>query len=63
MISLLLFSISSTILPSKAQKLKPKYTLCDACADFFYGAQSIRNDAENYQKYLADFLFGSKYGK
>ena len=63
MILLLLFSISSTIRASNAQKPKPKNTLC-ACSDFFHGAQSIRNAAENYKKkYFADFLVGSKYEK
>ena len=59
MILLLLFSISSTILASNAQKPKPKNTLC-ACIDLFHGAQSVRNAAENYYKnYYADFLVGS----
>ena len=47
MILLLLFSISSTIRASNAQKPKPKNAFC-ACADFLHGAQSIRNAAENY---------------
>ena len=51
---LLLFSISSTIRASTAQKPKPKNTLC-ACADFFHVAQSIRNAAENYKKKLRIF--------
>ena len=63
MILLLLFSISSTIRASNAQKPNQKIcTLC-ACADFFHGAQSIRNAAENYKKEIADFLVGSKYEK
>ena len=45
---ILLFSISSTIRASNAQKLKPKNTLC-ACADFFEGAQSTRNAAKYYR--------------
>ena len=59
MILLLLFSISSTILSEQCSKTKN--TLC-ACADFLYGAQSIRNAAENYIKKNADLLVGSKYG-
>ena len=62
MILLLLFSISSTIRASNAQKPKPKKTLC-ACADFFRGAQSIRNAAENYITNFADFLVWYKYEK
>ena len=61
MILLLLLSIS--IRASNAQKPKPKNALC-ACADFFLGAQSIRNAAENYIKQkIVDFLVGSKYDK
>jgi len=62
MILLLLFSILSTIRASNAQKPKPKNTMC-ACADFFIGAQSIRNADENYFLKIADFLVGSKYEK
>ena len=64
MVLLFLFSISSTIRASNAQKPKPKYTLC-ACAYLFQGAQSIRNATENYlkKKKKADFLVGSKYEK
>ena len=51
MILLILFSISSTIRASVAQKPKPF---------FFHGAQSTRNAAENYKKKNADFLVGSK---
>ena len=59
MILLLLFSISSTIRASNAQK--PKNTLC-ACADFFNGAQAIRNAAETYNIFFADFLvFGHRW--
>ena len=42
MILLLLFSISSTIRASVAQKPKPIF--------FFHGAQTTRNAAENYKK-------------
>ena len=59
MILLLLFSISSTLRASNAQKPKPINTLC-ACADFFRGAQSIRNAAENYTKKIGDFWLGQK---
>ena len=55
MILLLLFSISSTIRASNAQKPKPKNTLC-ACADFFQGAQSTWNAAENYRKKFRGFF-------
>ena len=47
MILLLLFSISSTIRASNAQKPK-KYIV--RMRRFFNGAQSIRNAAENYKK-------------
>ena len=33
------------------------------CRDFFYGAQPIRNAAETYNIFFADFLDGSKYGR
>ena len=62
MILLLLFLIPSTLRSSDDQKPKPKNTLC-ACADLFNGAQSIRNAAETYNIFFADFLVGSKYGK
>ena len=57
MILLLLFSISSTIRASNAQKPKPENTLC-AWADFFHGAQSMRNAAENYKKKSQIFWLG-----
>ena len=51
---ILLFSISSTIRASNAQKLKPNNALC-ACTDFYGGLQRIRNAAEKF--------VGSKYKK
>ena len=53
MILFLLFLISSTLRSSDAQKPRPK----------IYGAQPIRNAAETYNFFFADFLVGSKYGK
>ena len=52
---LLLFLISSTIRASKDHKPKPKNALC-ACADFFDGAQSTRNAAENHLKKFRGFF-------
>ena len=61
-ILILLFSISSTIRASNAQKPKPKNTLW-VCADFFQEVQSIKNAAENYKNKFRGFLVESKYEK
>ena len=57
MILLLLFSISSTIRASNAQKPKPKIHSKHSQI-FFHGAQSIRNAAKNYKKKSRIFWLG-----
>ena len=57
MILRLLFLISSTLRSSEPKKPRQKNMLC-ACADFFNGAQPIRNTAETYNIFFADFWLG-----
>ena len=57
MILLLLFFISSTLPSSDAQNPNPK----NICADFYYGAQSIRNAAETYNIFLWIFWLGQNF--
>ena len=63
MILLVLFLISSTLLPRNAQKNQnQKYTLC-VCADFLWSAGNKECRAETYNIFFREFFGWVKYGK